>query len=849
MASIPRCYDLAQTFMIDSKIVKDASTVQINSIVLFFKSRPKVGGQANQNKSGIKKPGVNIILCATGENGKPKLSKKFGTARLEYNEVGVSEDASNPTVAKFDKPIVIKTNDTYAIAIISDGHEDFELWTNKKGEKIVGTNKKSTGTTDKNVMNLYTMMDRSSLTNNKTQADDGVWVPMTDEDLKFKVRATKFSSRTKVEIFDTSPVEFILYDRTQSTGEGAIRLGEMVYQNTSFHSGTVDVAKGKKKIIGTGVDFETLYGSIDNSYIVIVSESSANAYLEGNSANFEVNIRKIISLDANNQITVDRTPTITNASAKFLLPTAVGEVAFNSVSTNYSKRENVDSWYFPDRAKSDMIIINESNANSSVKFVNNTIEGVTIVSGGSGYSNTDILRVYSSTSGSLNCVANVVTNSSGGIVDFKISNTGWGMIAQPSYIISNSTVLTSNTSAGSSASLAFIEGPTLRTEIERVVLRDLNVINYPIDALEAVFPIAAAKEKEIVNYWHHAFYNNTSGELTQLATADKYEITNFEKTKQAFKNDPVIVSKSNLLSGISNGTFTNSQFALSNGATINSTASVLIESQGSSTSDFVTTKFPDQADIIYYTYTINDDYTGENTSYGNATSKYISKKITFAEGRLAEDIMVYIRAYRPVGTDVKVFAKIHNSQDSEAFDDKDWTLLDCISGGSSYSVRDNKNDLIEYTHSFNQYPNSQFVSPGVVSIANITTTNVIGTDTNFESQVQGFKAGDLVKIYSPIFPNNYFISVVTSVANGTQLTIANNTANASLTGSGLYIDKLAFKNQAFKDIRFQNVATYFSTSMQSFSGYDTVAVKLVLLSNSTSNVPEIDDLRVVGVSA
>jgi hypothetical protein len=303
------------------------------------------------------------------------------------------------------------------------------------------------------------------------------------------------------------------------------------------------------------------------------------------------------------------------------------------------------------------------------------------------------------------------------------------------------------------------------------------------------------------------------------------------------------------MSGLSNGTFTNTQFALANGTTINSSASVLIESQGNSTNEFVTTKLPDQPDIIYYTYTINNDYTDENTPYGNATSKYISKKITFAEGRLAEDIMVYIRAYRPVGTDIKAFARIHNSQDSEAFDDKDWTLLECISGESSYSAKDKKNDLIEYTYSFNQYPNSQFTSPGVVNISNTTTTNVIGTDTNFSSQIQGFKSGDLVKIYSPIFPNNYFISVVTAVANDTHLTIANNTANASLTGSGLYIDKIAYKHQAFRDIRFQNVATYFSTSMQSFSGYDTVSVKLILLSNSASNVPEIDDLRVVGVSA
>ena len=856
MASTPRCYDYVQTFYIDSKAVKKSPTVQIDKIKLFFKSKPRKGGQNNQNKTGIKKPGVKIIICGTGEKGRPLLSERYGKARLEYDEIVVSNDASNPTVVKFDKPIILETDQNYGIAILADGNEDFEMWTNKKGDKKVGTNKISEGTTDQNVRKLFVMLDRDGLTNDKNDSDDASWVPLTDEDLKFKIFVCRFNDgasqdnkASKIEVLDTAALEFVLYDRTLSTKESKVRLGDIVYQNTSFHSGTVNVKKGSLSLKGTGVDFETLYGADSNAHIVIVSESSANAYRQGIDDDYTINIRKVVSVTANDTIVIDKLPTFTNASAKFLMPTAVGEVTFNSISQNFTKRQNIDSWYFPDRARLDMLILADSNANSSVKFVNNAIEEITIVNGGTGYSNTDILTVYSSTSGSLNCVANVVTNSSGGIIDFNISNNGWGMVSSPLYIISNSTVLTSNTSAGSSANLTFIEGPTLRSELERFKLRDINIINYQIDALEPVLPVSNSKEKEYKHRWHHAFYNDSSGDIQQLAVADVYKISNLTRTFIPFKKDPVILSKSNLLSGISNGTFGNSQFALSNGATINSVSSVLIESAGEASSDFVCTAVLDQPDAIYYSYTINNDYTGENTPFGNATAKYVSKKISFAEGRLAEDVMVYIRAYRPVGTDVKVFARIHNSQDAEAFDDKDWTLLDCISGEKSYSIKDNKNDLIEYTYTFNQYPNSQFTSPGVVSISNTTTKNVTGTDTSFTSQVQGFSNGDLVKIYSPIFPNNYFITVVTDVTNSTHMSIANNTSNSSLTGSGLYIDKLAYPHQAFRDIRFQNVATYFSTSMQSFSGYDTVAVKLVLLSPTSSNVPEIDDVRVVGVSA
>lgn len=560
----PRCYDMAQTFYIDSKAVSNSPTVEVDKIRLFFRSRPRAGNQKTQNKSGIANPGVTVILCGTKDNGKPKIRERYATARLEYDEINVSKDASNPTKVVFDKNVILKTDEKYCIAIIADGHEDFEMWTNKKGDKKVRQNTKSTGTTDKSVLNLYTMLDRDGLTNNLTgKDDDASWVPLTDEDLKFKFLVKKFDTNSPVEVLDTSAVEFILYDRTQSKGEKNLKMGRLVYQNTSFHSGTVNITKGEKTITGTGVNFQDLYGSISNAYIVIVSEETPNSYLTAVDDNFTINIRKILSIDSNTQLTIDRGPSTTNSAAKFLIPTAVGTVVFNSISTNFSRFQNIDSWYFPDRAKLDMIIINDSNANSSVRFVNNAIGGVTINNGGSGYSNSDILTVYSSTSGSLNCTANVITNSSGGITDFYISNTGWGMVAAPSYNISNSSVLGSNTSAGSGANLSFIEGPMIRSATEKFRMRDINVIDYQIDAIEPVFPVADDQEKEYKHFWHHAFYVDTNGAIQQLPVADSYNVSNYKRSKSPFKLDPIILSTSNLLAGISNGAYTNSQFTQS----------------------------------------------------------------------------------------------------------------------------------------------------------------------------------------------------------------------------------------------------------------------------------------------
>jgi len=73
---------------------------------------------------------------------------------------------------------------------------------------------------------------------------------------------------------------------------------------------------------------------------------------------------------------------------------------------------------------------------------------------------------------------------------------------------------------------------------------------------------------------------------------------------------------------------------------------------------------------------INNDATNEHTRYGSAQAKYISQKIVLADGQDAEDLRVYISAYRPFNTDILIYAKFLANEDSDLFDDKVWTKLD-----------------------------------------------------------------------------------------------------------------------------------------------------------------------------
>jgi hypothetical protein len=88
-------------------------------------------------------------------------------------------------------------------------------------------------------------------------------------------------------------------------------------------------------------------------------------------------------------------------------------------------------------------------------------------------------------------------------------------------------------------------------------------------------------------------------------------------------------------------------------------------------------------------------------SGGYAINKYISQAIALADGQDAEDIQIFLSAYRPPNTDVKVFIKILNSNDGQALAQKNWIeLVKQSDGDLSYSSLGNRYDFKEYSYGF-----------------------------------------------------------------------------------------------------------------------------------------------------
>jgi len=227
-----------------------------------------------------------------------------------------------------------------------------------------------------------------------------------------------------------------------------------------------------------------------------------------------------------------------------------------------------------------------------------------------------------------------------------------------------------------------------------------------------------------------------------------------------------------------------------------------------------------------------------------AQSKHITTKTSFANNKFAEDIRVYMTAYRPANTEIKVYTRVHNSADSDAFDDRAWTPLEYKENATRFSSKDDQNDFIEYELGLPLYSDSANTLPGTFTVT-LSSNSIVAagvTPTTFVA------AGDVVKLYNPLIPEDYIIDVV-STANSSAIQLETAISNNNVVGTGFKVDRLKYYNIAFNNITNDNVARYYNSSLVAFDKFNAMQVKIVFLSDSTFVAPKVDQIQVIGVSA
>jgi hypothetical protein len=715
----------------------------------------------------------------------------------------------------FDTPILVKTNTLYGIVVNFESPE-YELWFNQQGDYLIGQTIRSSGATD--ISGKY-----FDYTNDEYKA-------INDRDLMFEVYAAKFTSNTQTVEIVNDDYEFLTINNYNLSTSGFIE-GEYVYQDYGtptinatygftgsgfFTRGTVNTQKGITDLTSSDTIAEEyafnfpIYGTntfftqdffIDD-IIVLTDLTSGNT-----------DVRKIRDIVNNTVMTIDTYTSFSN-TVVYMKKTATGKV----YTVDYGANN---------------IILSDSNANTTVLFKNDGIYSVMITAGGSGYNNTDILRVYGGGS-TLNATANVITTGAGAIVAFRFSNVGTAFTSAPSFIISNSSVLTANSSAGAGATLtADITGGVLKGEVSTAAANIVSITDFRVGVFDPEIVIENQSIDTNIDIKHNFAYLDTN-----------YYVNSAYETSTSLSNNYITSYKGLIMSRsneIASGTYLHNN---DKSSILKATISARKSADNLYMSPVLHT---DELNVFTYQYDINNDITNENTRYGNAHAKYVSRKISFKTGTFVEDIRVFVTAYKPVGTDIVIFAKIYNTNDNiDSFDDREWSLLELKNGIGLNSSQTKQSDLIDLTYGFRNYPQIEETLTGTVKIETGNTT-ITGSSTTFNTDLAN---NDLIRVYNEYFANtNYFVAVVTGVGNSTSLTINSPITNNSVLGSGLKIDKIGTKHEAFNNPQNYNMVRYYNSEMIEVDDYNVMSVKVVLLSSDDNIVPEVEDIRVIGVSA
>ena len=235
---------------------------------------------------------------------------------------------------------------------------------------------------------------------------------------------------------------------------------------------------------------------------------------------------------------------------------------------------------------------------------------------------------------------------------------------------------------------------------------------------------------------------------------------------------------------------------------------------------------------------------------GIALSKHIGAKVQFSNDKFAEDVRMFMVAYRPKGTEIRVYTRIHNSKDPEAFDDKAWTPLEYTQNANRFSSTDDETDFVEFELGLPQYSESAYTIPGTFTTA-LGSDSIVAANSTYSNTTGNYLIAnnDLIKIYNPLFPETNYQVAAVKEANATHIVIGGVINTTNIVGTGYKIDKLKYTNVAFNNINNTNISRYYNSTLAEFDAFDTMQVKIVMLADNTYKVPRIDQIQVLGVSA
>lgn len=247
-----------------------------------------------------------------------------------------------------------------------------------------------------------------------------------------------------------------------------------------------------------------------------------------------------------------------------------------------------------------------------------------------------------------------------------------------------------------------------------------------------------------------------------------------------------------------------------------------------------------------YENKISANTTGEREfGQGYANSKYISKLVTLASGLEADDLNVYLTAYRPETTDIEVYAKFINIADADNPVQRQWTKLEIADGQDQlFSAGNRAGDLREFKFVLPASPTLESDNQQTGTANTTATSNVVP----IASASTYYSAGDLI-IVTEGLRSDYVLGRV-SASNTTAVELYN-AADKTFSNGVHYLVNSDESRSAFKyPLGSESYRlTYFDSLGREYNNYNYFQIKVVLLADQSNLVPRVADMRAIALTA
>ena len=454
---------------------------------------------------------------------------------------------------------------------------------------------------------------------------------------------------------------------------------------------------------------------------------------------------------------------------------------------------------------------------------------VTLAGGGSGYAVSDVITLNSFGNGTgLTIIVDAV--SSGAITDFSIGDMGSGYTEDPASAVTQS----STTGSGSGATFTIVvKNASVNEFLNRQTECEVTVTKGTFSAGDIVG--SGTSQAEIVsvdnNVYNKAIYNFTTIVHNTSKLNFKYYPT--QSTGVAVpgttavdlpETDSAMAPSESAIYSYSNES-----------STFSGAKSLKVEVDFYTNTNYLSPVIDvTRAALNLDKHIINDVVTNEEERYGgDADCKYISKIVRLSKANLAEDLRVYLDQRVPNDADVKVYAKFKAAEDDADFrEDLYWVELE--------SNRENLKNPSAFVETLYTLPERGSDNVGLGGVAGDTLEYVADRVSSISVTAGGsgyttaptvlFSGGGAWKPAEAIAKiSGGAVVDITVTEPGRGYTSAPTITLSGGGGSGA-------------------TATA-SVSQITFNRFKDFAVKVVLITDNTCNVPAVKNLRAIAMQA